>query len=160
MKKRWPVLATTISLMALGPNAGAAVNQDMANSIAVVRQALQPLNLKQTPIFPESVTKYFELYDLYFEGIQHHFGTPHIGLTLQRADSEIIANALDILEGVPVLPVHDSIRCKVLDLGRVEQAMLSAYSSATGQTITVELKWAAVGVNGTPTIFFNTGDLL
>lgn len=72
--------------------------------------------------------------------IQHRFGIPKIGVILQRVESEIMGNALDLLAGVPVLPVHDSIRCKVSDLGQVEQKMLTAYHNVTGQTIKVELK--------------------
>jgi len=72
--------------------------------------------------------------------IQHHFGRPKIGVTLQRWDSAIMARALDILEGVPTLPVHDSIRCRASDQEQVKEAMLQAYYDEMGQTIQVELK--------------------
>ncbi len=41
------------------------------------------------------------------------------------------------LEGIPVLPVHDSLICKLTDYQEVEAAMLSAYQELTGRAITV-----------------------
>jgi len=54
------------------------------------------------------------------------FGKTDIGLELQYLDSQIMAHALSLLSDVPVLPVHDSIRCKVSDRERVREAMLEA----------------------------------
>ena len=58
---------------------------------------------------------------------------PDIGLKLQRLDSDIMADCLLILtsKGIPVLPVHDSIRCRVSDLSEVVQAMKTAYKNHT-----------------------------
>lgn len=72
--------------------------------------------------------------------IAHHFGTEDIGLRLQRKDSDIMAVILEKLEGIPVLPVHDSIRCKVSDAGIVEHAMREASIEVTGQPIKIEVK--------------------
>jgi len=71
--------------------------------------------------------------------IAHHFGTDRIGLILQRMDSEVLSNALERLHGIPCLPVHDSIRCKVSDSGIVIDAMKAAYKDVTGQNIIVKL---------------------
>jgi hypothetical protein len=71
------------------------------------------------------------------EPIKHLFGTPDIGLRLQYLDSEIMALAILKLEGMPVLPVHDSLICKVSDYLEVETAMLDAYYELTDRTITV-----------------------
>ena len=70
--------------------------------------------------------------------IAHHFGTEHIGLRLQKLDSELIANALTKLQGIPCLPVHDSIRCKVSDMQLVTNAMTDAFRELHGQNIIVE----------------------
>ena len=70
--------------------------------------------------------------------VAHHFGTDKIGLKLQRLDSEIMANALDRLEGIPCLPVHDSIRCKVSDCEAIDSAMKAAFKEVMGQSIPVD----------------------
>ena len=72
--------------------------------------------------------------------IRRYIGTPNIGLRLQYVDSQIMALALQLLDGVPVLPVHDSIRCRIGDAGRVYAAMAQAYSEVTGQPAMIELK--------------------
>lgn len=69
--------------------------------------------------------------------IAHHFGSPKIGLKLQRLDSDVMANALERLRGIPCLPVHDSIRCKVKDLGEVKLAMKAAFNEIMNQSIHV-----------------------
>ena len=71
------------------------------------------------------------------EPIAHHFGTKNIGLRLQNMDSELMALILDKLQGVPCLPVHDSIRCRVSDMDKVEQAMIDAFKELFGQGIPV-----------------------
>ena len=71
------------------------------------------------------------------EPIAHHFGTEHIGLRLQKLDSELMANALTKLQGIPCLPVHDSIRCKVSDMQLVTNAMTDAFRELHGQNIVV-----------------------
>ena len=70
--------------------------------------------------------------------IAHHFGTEQIGLRLQRLDSELIATALDKLQGIPCLPVHDSIRCKVSDMQLVTNALMDTFRELHGQNIIVE----------------------
>jgi hypothetical protein len=82
-----------------------------------------------------------QLIDLLFErheAIKSHFGKEKIGLQLQKLDSEIMANALDRLEGIPCLPVHDSIRCKIDDSGTVIRAMKEAFSDVMGKHIEVD----------------------
>ena len=69
--------------------------------------------------------------------IAHHFGTKNIGLRLQNMDSELMALILDKLQGVPCLPVHDSIRCRVSDMDKVKQAMIDAFKELFGQGIPV-----------------------
>lgn len=68
--------------------------------------------------------------------IAHHFGSKNIGLRLQRLDSDIIASAVHSLAAldVPVLPVHDSIRCKVTDRTLVVNTMFEAFKTCTGYT--------------------------
>ena len=67
--------------------------------------------------------------------IKHHFGQKDLGLRLQRVDSDVMASALTLLQGVPVLPIHDSIRCRVSDINRVYDAMAQACSAIVGQPI-------------------------
>jgi hypothetical protein len=72
------------------------------------------------------------------EPVAHYFGTDRIGLRLQKMDSEVMTSAIDKLKGIPCLPVHDSIRCKVSDVGVVKSAMKSAFKEVTGQSIPVD----------------------
>lgn len=72
--------------------------------------------------------------------IAHRFGGKDIGLRLQRKDSDIMVAALKRLEGIPVLPVHDSIRCKASDEGIVMKAMHQACIEVIGQRIPIERK--------------------
>jgi len=58
--------------------------------------------------------------------ISDDFGKPDLGLELQYLDSQIMAHALKLLCDIPVLPVHDSIRCRISDKERVRGAMLEA----------------------------------
>ena len=130
------------------------VQQDFENYTKKRQQyeRQKALKLKATPpIKPKSISKGFiqsipagavgdDLLSLVLERhkpIAHHFGTKNIGLRLQRLDSELIATVLDKLEGVPCLPVHDSIRCRVSDMDRVCDAMTSAFKELHGQDITV-----------------------
>lgn len=66
--------------------------------------------------------------------IKHLFCSPQIGLKLQRLDSDIIMQAVHVLslQAIPVLPVHDSIRCRVDDEQAVIGAMKEAYKLKTG----------------------------
>ena len=41
------------------------------------------------------------------------------------------------LDGIPCLPVHDSIRCKVSDAGVVRKAMIDSFKEMFGQTILI-----------------------
>lgn len=71
--------------------------------------------------------------------IAHLFGQPDIGLRLQFQDSQIIGAVITRLaaDGIPVLPVHDSVRCKVSDSERVRQVMAECYRAQTGQNIRI-----------------------
>ena len=71
------------------------------------------------------------------EPIAHQFGTTNIGLRLQKMDSDLMALVLDKLKGIPCLPVHDSIRCRVSDMDKVNKAMIDAYRECFGQHIVV-----------------------
>jgi len=74
------------------------------------------------------------------KAIAHHFCTKRIGLLLQKQGSDVMACALTELARVPVLPVHDSIRCRRDDSKKVLDAMHNAYREVTGFGITVETK--------------------
>jgi hypothetical protein len=79
------------------------------------------------------------------EPIAHHFGTKDIGLKLQKLDSELMANSLDKLDGIPCLPVHDSIRCRLSDMQLVTNAMRGAFKELHGQNIVVTNDLPAIG---------------
>ena len=113
---------------------------------------LKSLALKATePTKPMSIRKGFieniptdssggELLQLIMERhhpIAHHFGTKNIGLKLQKLDSELMALALNKLVGIPCLPVHDSIRCRVSDMEQVSNAMIDAFKELHGQNIVI-----------------------
>jgi len=72
--------------------------------------------------------------------IAHHFGQEDIGLRLQRLDSDVMAAALTMLKGIPVLPVHDSIRCRVSDINTVYEVMAQACIKVLGHRIRIEEK--------------------
>jgi len=74
------------------------------------------------------------------KAIAHWFCADRIGLLLQCRGSDVMARALTELAGVPVLPVHDSIRCRRDDSKKVLDAMHSAYREVTDFGITVETK--------------------
>lgn len=67
--------------------------------------------------------------------IKHFFGTPNIGLRLQYQDSEIMSLAMLKLKGIPVLPVHDSLICKVSDSLAVDAAMKESFYELMGRRI-------------------------
>ena len=73
--------------------------------------------------------------------IKDDFGTKDIGLKLQFSDSEIMSKILTTLsnENIPVIPVHDSVRCKKTDLDRVIEVMHESYLAQMGfkSTITI-----------------------
>ena len=71
------------------------------------------------------------------EPIAHRFNTKNIGLKLQKLDSELIANVLTKLDGIPCLPVHDSIRCRLSDMGKVRRCMIDTFRELHGQDIVV-----------------------
>ena len=115
-------------------------------------ERLRALNLKAVePVKPEAIKHgfiknipegakgcdYLALILNRHKQIEHHFGTENIGLRLQKIDSELMALALDKLKGIPCLPVHDSIRCKVSDASLVNQAMIDSFSEMLGQCIVV-----------------------
>jgi hypothetical protein len=113
---------------------------------------LKSLALKATePTKPMSIRKGFienipadsngsELLQLIMDRhhpIAHHFGTKNIGLKLQKLDSELMSMALNKLVGIPCLPVHDSIRCRVSDMEQVSNAMIDAFKELHGQNIVI-----------------------
>jgi len=115
-------------------------------------ERLRSLGLKATkPSKPMSIKKGFieniptdanggELLQLIMERhhpIAHHFGTKNIGLKLQKLDSELMALVLTKLDAIPCLPVHDSIRCRVSDMGVVRNAMIDSFEEMFGQSIVV-----------------------
>jgi len=75
------------------------------------------------------------------QSIAHFFGSSKIGLRLQKQDSEIMGAVIYELSkrGIPVLPVHDSLRCKVADLVPVVDTMKEQYQNKTGFTICVDV---------------------
>lgn len=68
------------------------------------------------------------------------FGSENIGGKLQKLDSDIMGRALNGLakKGIPGLPVHDSIRCKVEDEQAVMDEMKAAYFAEIGLKCVVE----------------------
>lgn len=60
-------------------------------------------------------------------------GTKNIGTKLQNIDSNIMSEILNQLAtlDIPVLPVHDSLRCRVSDLAVVISVMKKAYKKIT-----------------------------
>jgi len=62
------------------------------------------------------------------------FGTEKIGGFLQNCDSRIMADTLTTLakQGIPALPVHDSVRVKISDHAEAVKAMKEAYFKETG----------------------------
>ena len=108
------------------------------------RRADEPVKPKSLKGFIDGIpidSKGEDLIDLLLEThapIKHEFSTPKIGLILQRLDSEVMARTLDKLPGLPCLPVHDSIRCRVADAGLVRNAMIDAFRELHGQNIVVE----------------------
>jgi hypothetical protein len=71
------------------------------------------------------------------EPIAHRFNTKNIGLKLQKLDSELMANVLTKLDGIPCLPVHDSIRCRLSDMEKVRRCMIDTFRELHGQDIVV-----------------------
>ena len=71
--------------------------------------------------------------------IAHHFGTKDIGIRLQGKDSEIMAAVLCELakQGIPALPIHDSLRVKAMNEMQVVEIMQSEYKRLTGFEIEV-----------------------
>lgn len=71
--------------------------------------------------------------------IAHHFGTKGIGLKLQKQDSEIMAAVLCKLaaNGIPALPIHDSLRVKTINQFHTADIMKSEYKRMTGFDIRV-----------------------
>jgi hypothetical protein len=66
--------------------------------------------------------------------ISHLFGSENLGLRLQFEDSQIMASTIQQLTAlnIPVLPVHDSLRCRESDCDTVMNAMGLAYKAVTG----------------------------
>jgi hypothetical protein len=73
------------------------------------------------------------------EPIARRFGEVDLGLKTQYQDSQIMAAIIEELtkRHIPVLPVHDSVRCKVSDYAIVYDTMREQYKAATGFNIIV-----------------------
>lgn len=72
--------------------------------------------------------------------LEHHkpiadlFGSELLGLKLQRLDADVMANVLTqcALSGIPALPIHDAVSCRVSDLDDVKKIMRRAYKTVSG----------------------------
>lgn len=66
--------------------------------------------------------------------IAHLFGSLNIGLRLQFTDSQIMSRVIEKLcrLNIPVLPIHDSIRCRKGDGWQVQTNMKEAFKEITG----------------------------
>jgi hypothetical protein len=73
------------------------------------------------------------------EPIARRFGEKDLGLKTQYQDSQIMAAIIEELtkRHIPVLPVHDSVRCKVSDYSIVYDTMREQFKAATGFNIIV-----------------------
>ena len=95
----------------------------------------QPTKPKVAKGFIFDMPDFIQGEDLYKSIVERHsviadlFGSENIGGKLQKLDSDIMARALSELakKGIPGLPVHDSIRCKVEDEQSVIQEMKASY---------------------------------
>lgn len=100
----------------------------------------QPVKPKIAKGFIDGMPDHIQGEDLYNSIKERHsliadlFGTDNIGGKLQKLDSSIMARALNKLaaKGIPGLPVHDSIRCKVEDEQEVIKEMKAAYFAERG----------------------------
>ena len=79
--------------------------------------------------------------------IKSYIGTPRLGLKLQAVDSEIMSCILDKLTtlNIPVLPVHDSIICKVKDKALTIKTMSESFKEITG--FDAQIKWPDDDIN-------------
>lgn len=124
----------------------AIVSQYKADMELFIKRSSQGLNCKQ-PTKPQVLKGFIDgmpdgikgedLYNALCERhkpISHLFGTEKIGVRMQNIDSKIMAKTIAQLSAldIPVLPVHDSLRCKVSDCEVVTQAMKQAYKSVMG----------------------------
>lgn len=72
--------------------------------------------------------------------IASYFGKRDIGLKLQRIDSDVLAMAIHALAALdaPMLPMHDSLVCKVTDRTLVLDVMAEAFQKVTGFTAIID----------------------
>ena len=114
---------------------------DVQRSLAL--KANQPVKPKSAEGFIEGIPEGTKGDDLLaaiesaHSPIKHFFGKPNIGLRLQYQDSEIMALAMLKLKDIPVLPVHDSLICKLSDYQAVLIAMKEAFFEITNASIEV-----------------------
>ncbi|WP_020682935.1 hypothetical protein [Marinobacterium rhizophilum] len=134
------------------PVVKAAMAQYRADYEAFLRQRCEGLPAREPrkPIFAKGYitgipdgTKGDELYESITRrhaAIEKYFGTKDIGLRLQYHDSRIMSEVLRRLvkAGIPVVPIHDSLRCRVSDREAVVELMKSGYKSITGFTPAIE----------------------
>lgn len=101
--------------------------------------AKRPIKPKLAHGFIEGMPNHINGADLLNAILERHsliadlFGTDRIGLKLQNLDSRIMAATLTQLAAVniPVLPVHDSLHCRLSDLEITMSAMELAYKLVT-----------------------------
>ena len=91
-----------------------------------------PLNMRAKPLLRAFLERHSAIKDL--------FCTEHIGLKLQFMDSEILGEVVSRLAklDIPVLPLHDSVRCRVSDEAIVKETMIKAFKDYTGTNPTVK----------------------
>jgi len=74
--------------------------------------------------------------------IAQYFSKPHIGKVLQKKDSEIMRDILKkcMKQGIPAIPVHDSVIVPADQESNVIEIMQVAYFKAMGGEIVIEAK--------------------
>lgn len=79
----------------------------------------------------------------YHKPVSHLFGSENLGLRLQYADAQLMADVLRRCyterSPVPVLPVHDSVVCRVRDVQRVKMIMLESFRLMFGVPVGIKV---------------------
>lgn len=134
------------------PKVKAAYDQYQKDRVIFLQRSSQGLSCKE-PNKPKSLHGFIEGMPDGIQGselleainqrhnpIAHLFGTDKIGLKLQNKDSRIMARTITTLarKDIPVLPVHDSVRCRESDLEAVCEAMRESFKSEAGFSCTID----------------------
>ncbi|USD64511.1 hypothetical protein [Vibrio sp. SCSIO 43136] len=117
--------------------------QDKANYERLKSQGMPTPKLDKPPFIdsfieglPDGINggEFLEAFLAKHKLIADLFGSDNIGLKLQHRDSQIMSSILSqcCALDIPVLPVHDSVRCREEDLEQVVGIMLAAYKSVVG----------------------------